>query len=157
LRHALQVSSGDLRLRVASKLVARNDITGLEIVEKALRHPSERGYLHQELAGSLGGLKDPRSIPTLKVLIETNDPQTIKGAAIALRQSGSSEAIEPLSRLLKDEDEQVRYYAVVGLGEITGQDEWTPAFDEFQGHEGRYLSYWLAWTASNQPHQSQTQ
>ena len=158
LRHALETSSGDLRLRVGSKLVARNDISGLEVVEKALLHPAEsHGYLRQELAGSLGGLKDPRSIPALKLLIETNDPHIVKGAAIALRQSGVSGAIEPLSRLLKNNDEQVRYYAVVGLGEITGQDEWTPDFEEFHGREGRYLSYWLSWAASSLPHQAPIQ
>ncbi len=59
--------------------------------------------------------------------------------------------MEPLSRLLNNSDEQVRYYAVVGLGEITKQDEWTPAFPEFREHEAKYLSYWRDWAASNFP------
>jgi HEAT repeat protein len=101
------------------------------------------------LAGSLGGLKDPKSIPTLKRLLGTNNPQITKGVAIALRKSGSADALEPLSHLLNDGDEQVRYYAVVGLGEITNQDEWTPAFDEFRNHEAKYLTYWRDWAASN--------
>jgi len=150
LRHALETSSGDLQLHIASKLVARNDISGLDVVEKALLRPAEsQGYLLLELAGSLGGLKDPKSVPALKPLIETNNPYIVKGAAIALRQSGSVDALEPLSHLLSDTDEQVRYYAVVGMGEITKQDQWTPTFEEFRGREGYYLSYWRDWAVSN--------
>jgi len=150
LRNALQTSSGELQLRIASKLVARNDITGLDVVARALLDPTQsHSYLLAYLAGSLGGLKDPRSVPTLKRLVETDNPYIVKGSAIALRQSGSVDALLPLSRLLNNSDEQVRYYAVVGLGEITKQDEWTPAFDEFHSREGYYISYWRQWASAN--------
>jgi hypothetical protein len=146
LRVALETSTGDSRLLIASKLVVRNDIAGLEVVENALLDPAERSnYLFSTLAASLAGLKDPRSIPALKRLIETNDPRIIKSAAIALRQSGTAAALDPLSALLDNEDEQVKYYAVVGLGEITEQSEHTPAFNEFHEHEAKYLSYWREW------------
>jgi len=154
LRHALETTRGELQLRIAWQLVAHNDITGLDLVEKALRHSagsSEHVFLN--LAGSLGGLKDPKAIPALKRLLETHDQHIIKGAAIALRQSRSADALEPLSQLLSNSDEKVRYYAVVGMGETTGQDEWTPAFDEFLNHEAKYLSYWRNWAASNLPRQ----
>ncbi len=150
LRQALKSSSGNVHLDVARTLVARNDVAGLEPVESALLHPAGlSNTMISNLAGSLGGLKDPKSIPTLKRLLGTNNPQITKGVAIALRQSGSADALEPLSHLLNDGDEQVRYYAVVGLGEITNQDEWTPAFDEFRNHEAKYLTYWRDWAASN--------
>lgn len=150
LRHGLEISSGDLQLRIASKLLARNDISGLDIVEKALLHPVEmRGYRFLELAGSLAGLKDPRSVPTLKRLLETSNPNIIKSCAIALRQTGSVDALEPLSHLLNNTDELVRYYATVGMGEITKQDEWTPSFDEFHSREGYYISYWHQWASEN--------
>ena len=143
------------QVRVASKLIARNDLDGLDLVEKSLLYPAGRStYLLETLAGSLGGLKDPRAIPALKRLLETNDQRIVKGAAIALRQSGSADALDPLSHLLNNGDEQVRYYAVVGLGEITRQDEWTPTFPEFRQHEDKYLSYWRGWTESNLPHQA---
>ena len=104
------------------------------------------------LAGSPGGLKDASAVPALKRLFETKDQRVIKGAAIALRQSGSADALEPLSRLLDNSDGQVRYYAVVGMGEITRQDEWTPTFPEFREHEAKYLSFWREWSDSNLPH-----
>lgn len=152
LHQALHDSSGQLRLRIALTLVSRGDITALDLVEAALLRPGELpANLQSDLAGSLAGLKDPRSIPALKRLLKTNDPQITWGAAIALRQSGSADALEPLSRLLNDGDEEVRYYAVVGMGEITRQDEWTPAFGEFREHEAHYLSYWRDWAASNLP------
>jgi len=155
LRTALETTNGDIQVRVASKLIARNDLDGLDLVEKSLLYPAGRStYLLETLAGSLGGLKDPRAIPALKRLLETNDQRIVKGAAIALRQSGSADALDPLSHLLNNGDEQVRYYAVVGLGEITRQDEWTPTFPEFRQHEDKYLSYWRGWTESNLPHQA---
>jgi hypothetical protein len=60
-------------------------------------------------------------------------------------------ALAPLSQLLEDSDLLTRYYAVAGLGEITGQNDWTPAFDEFQKNQKRYLSYWQTWAELNLP------
>jgi len=150
LRHALVTTSGNLQLRIASKLVARNDISGLELVENALLHP-EGSFGQLNLAGSLAGLKDPKSIPTLIRLLKTHDQQITRSVAIALRKSGSARALGPLSGLLDNSEQQVRYSAVVGMGEITGQDEWTPAFDEFHNHEAKYLVYWHDWAQSNLP------
>lgn len=150
LRHALVATSGNLQLHIASKLVARNDITGLELVENALLHPEgSLSQLKPILAGSLAGLTDPRSIPTLIRLLKTHDQQITRSVAIALRKSGSEQALSPLSGLLDNGELQVRYSAVVGMGEITRQDEWTPALDEFHNHEGKYLAYWRDWAQSN--------
>jgi hypothetical protein len=150
LRSALHITSGDVQLRVGAKLVARNDITGLAVVADALLSPSSvPQYLFPTLAGSLAGLKDSRAIPTLKRLLATKNPSVIKTAAMALRQTKSPDALASLSGLLNDGDEQVRYCAVVGLGEITGQNEWTPSFPEFHDQEAKYLSYWRTWASSN--------
>lgn len=152
LHQALNESSGQLRLRIASRLVARGDITALDLVETALRQPRALpANLQADLAGSLAGLKDPRSIPALKRLLKTKDQQITWAIAIALRQIGSSDALEPLSELLGNSNEEIRYHAVVGMGKITSQDDWTPAFDEFREHEAKYLSYWRNWAESNLP------
>jgi len=150
LRQALEHSSSRLRLDIARTLVARGDIVGLPIVEEALL---KSGGLPENvvasLAGSLRGLKDPSAVPSLSRLSGSNNPRVRLGAAVALRQTASSAAIQPLSRLLSDSDSQVLYYAVSGLGEITHQDEWTPAMDEFEQHRARYLEYWRSWVGSN--------
>jgi HEAT repeat protein len=103
------------------------------------------------LAGSLGGLKDPISIPTLSRLLTLRDQRITPAIAMALRQTRSPDALKPLSTLLTNDELTVRYYAVVGMGEITAQDPWTPTFDEFRDHESKYLSYWHEWAASNLP------
>jgi HEAT repeat protein len=150
LRQALRSTSGELRLTIAATLVAHNDITGLEPVATALLHPAGLSNdLLLNLAGSLGGMKDPNAVPTLAKLVEANNPDINRFAAAALRQTGSSTALEPLSHLLGDPNLQTRYYAVIGFGEITHQDAWSPAFDEFQQHEEHYLSYWRVWAQTN--------
>jgi HEAT repeat protein len=152
LRQALKSSSGNIHLDVARTLVARNDVAGLGPVEAALFHPGGlSSNMISNLAGSLGGLHDPQAVPSLSKLIASSNAETRLGAAIGLRQSQSAAALIPLSRLLEDTDSRIRYYAVVGMGEITRQDEWTPAFDEFQKHEAKYLSYWRNWASSNLP------
>lgn len=154
LRHALNSSSRGIQLDAARTLVARNDSAGLALVENALLHPGGLSeQMVSNLAGSLAGLKDdPRSIPGLRRLLATGNQQIIRAAAIALRQSRSPAALGPLSGLLGNTEQQVRYYAVAGMGEITGQDaSWTPAFDEFRDHEAKYLEYWHNWAASKLP------
>jgi HEAT repeats len=150
LRRALQRASGDFKVEIARSLVARNDIAGFSVVTEALLHsPGLPGTTVANLAGSLAGLKDARAIPGLTQLVESGNPYIRLNAARALRQTGSPAALRPLSLLLNDADAQVRYYAVVGMGEITHQDEWTPALDEFRAREDRYLTHWRKWAESN--------
>jgi len=150
LRAALRTSDADLRLRIATTLVARGDLAGLDLVASTLLHPgSASPELTQDAAGSLGGLKDANAIPTLAKLIATGNSDARRRAAVALRQSGSPSALEPLSRLLNDPDTATRYYAVIGLAEITHEDDWAPSFPEFQRDEGRYLAHWRSWAELN--------
>jgi hypothetical protein len=150
LHDALEGTSGSLQLRIAATLVAHNDITGLEYVEAALLHPSSLSDPSSaDLARCLSGLKDPAAVPSLARLVQINDPLVNRYAAAALRQSGSAAAIAPLGHLLNDADLQTRYYAVIGLAEITRENEWGPTFDEFRDHEDHYLSYWRNWAKSN--------
>ncbi len=156
LRQALRSSSGNVHLDVARALVARNDVAGLGPVEAALLHPDGlSSNMISNLAGSLGGLHDPQAVPSLSKLSASSNAETRLGAAIGLRQSHSPTALIPLSRLLEDTDTRIRYYAVVGMGEITKQDESTPGFDEFRNREAKYLSYWRNWAASNLPRDTQ--
>jgi hypothetical protein len=150
LRRAMQSAPEAFRLEIARSLVARNDLAGFSMVSEALLHPAgltEATLLN--LAGSLAGLRDPRAIPGLTKLIATGDPNVRRYAAVSFRQTGDSAALRPLSQLLNDDDPQTRYNAVAALGEITHQDEWTPALDEFHSHEARYLTYWRTWTETN--------
>lgn len=73
------------------------------------------------------------------------DGQFRRPIAAAIRSTKSQSAIHPLSSLLADADFEIRYTAVIGLAEITGQHEWGPAQDVFQANERRYLDHWKAW------------
>jgi hypothetical protein len=50
---------------------------------------------------------------------------------------------------LRDSDFETRYYAVVGLAEITRQKDWRPLMDQFKANQGRYLTYWTNWARAN--------
>ena len=150
LREAMGRTTGELSLLIAARLVSRNDLAGLPAVKKALLQPTEISrHTASILSGSLQGLKDERAVPTLTKLLAMNDSTTRLSIVIALRQTGSHAALRPLSGVLSDNDIFVRYHAVVGMGEITREDEWTPAFEEFQSREGRYLSHWRSWASVN--------
>jgi len=150
MRDGLKATSGNRRLTIAASLVARNDLAGLEPLATALSNPSGiPPDLLLNLAGSLAGLKDPKSVPTLSRLVKLNNPDINRYAAAALRQSGSWEALPTLSHMLDDPDQWTRYYAVIGFGEITRQNEWAPAFEEFRGNEQHYLAHWRLWAQAN--------
>jgi HEAT repeat protein len=139
--------------RIGSKLLARDDLSGITLVENALLHPSPlESQLLPVLSGSIAGLKNPESVPTLARLVAAHNPDITKNAAIALRRSGSTDAIEPLTQLLTNEDPLIVYYAVAGLGDITKQDDWTPSYEEFMQNRKKYVTYWGNWVRSNVRH-----
>ena len=150
LRNAFKQASGDFKLEVAARLLARNDISGLPPVTAALLAPNGvPASVIADMSGSLTGIKDNRAVPALSSLVGSPNQLTRIGAVIALRQTASLAALEPLSRALADSNREVRYNAVAGMGEITRQDEWTPSIEEFNERETRYLSYWRNWATAN--------
>lgn len=150
LKLALKRTGGELKLRVAMTLVARNDISGLALVEQHLMDGNELPRkTFEDAAGSLAGLRDARAIPVLEKLLELQKPEVNQAVVVALRQTGSAAALKPLAQLLNDDNDVVKYSAVAGLGEITKQDEWTPSFDTFQQNPTRYVAYWRQWVAAN--------
>jgi hypothetical protein len=150
LERAVNIESGDFRLHIAGALVSSSDVAGLPTLTEALLHPGGLpAELRQYLAGSLAGMRDPRAVPALTRLASTPDPQTRISVAMALRQSRTSAALKPLSTFLNDNNSLVSYYAVVGMGEITRQDEWTPSFEVFQHDQGAFIRYWQQWAATN--------
>jgi len=147
LRQAVRDKDTVVRLQAIAALLNRNDVSALGVAEDVLLHPSPNTdeYLRTNISIALEGIKDSRAIPNLKSLLKAGDLQTRRGAAAALRHIGTSEAIEPLLASLNDSDRAVRYQAVIGLAEITGQFEWGPSVDLFQKDEQRYLTYWREW------------
>lgn len=137
-----------LRLSVASALLARNDTAGLAIAVDVLLAPRPLvpdHILHNLTYAISEGVQAEEAIPALTRLLGAADPRTRRAATAALRRTGSYAALTPLLSALRDSDLEVRYYAVVGLAEITGQLDWRPNMDAFESDQSRYLSYWLKW------------
>jgi hypothetical protein len=148
LRASLATEDRALRLSVASALLARNDTSGLAIAVEVLLAPRPLvpDYILHNLNYAISeGVQDEEAIPALTRLLGAADPRARRAATAALRRTGSHAAVTPLLSALRDSDLEVRYYAVVGLAEITGQLDWRPNMDAFVSDQSRYLSYWLKW------------
>lgn len=144
-------SGPDLRARAwaLASLLARNDITLLDSAIELMLSGDPR--IDQDLKnvvafGLRDGVRDPRAVSALTRLLVAKDVTLRRSAAAALRSTHDTTAIEPLKQALFDSDQQVRYLAVAGLGEITGQDDWTPSVDYFRQNEARFLGHWREWS-----------
>jgi HEAT repeat protein len=137
-----------VRLNAVAGLLMRNDISGLQSAAEALlgRPAAPLSEVTQNLlAGIAQGVKNPLAVPTLTTLLRQGDDPVRRAAAAALLNTASPGAIDALARALDDGDYQVRYYAVVGLADITGQRGWRPSRDVFRAREASYLSHWKEW------------
>jgi hypothetical protein len=156
LRSALTAEDKVLQLSIAAALLERNDLSALGIAEAALTHPQSDvpRYIFENLSSAISkGVQDERAIPALsRVLRKAPDAAARRAAAFALRTTESRSAIKPLVGALADGDFEVRYYAVIGLAEITNQSEWRPLMDEFKSNEERYLKHWRDWANAHGTH-----
>ena len=111
-----------------------------------------KNYLPDDLAEELREAQSRTALLTERILDDQVRPdfKVRRGAAQALRNTGSSQAVAGLAEALNDSEREVRYIAVIGLGEITRQDEWSPSIDNFSEHEAYFLSYWRNWVKSQQ-------
>jgi hypothetical protein len=159
LRRATNTLDHPLDVVAALYLLDRGDISGLPLVEHALqdspRLEIQDVSVHGEFATAnfLMSIRDREAIPALTRLMSSPDAETRRGAANALRNTKSVDAVEPLVKALYDPDLDVRWMAVMGLAGIAGPDSggnsWYPARDEFQRNEDLYLEHWRDW-ARNQ-------
>jgi hypothetical protein len=148
LRQASKADDPVVRMQSLTALVSRDDPGALETAEPILLHPPARieQYLLDNLSAALEGIKDPKAIPILQRLLSASSSRTRVAAVAALRQMHTSDAIEALVIALGDANREVRYEAVIGLAELTGQNQWAPAVDKFAQNEQRYLDHWKEWS-----------
>ena len=155
LHDSLTTDDNVLRLSIAAALLERNDLSALEVGEDALTHPQPEvpTYILENLSSAISkGVKDEHAIPALsRILRKSPDAAARRAAAFALWATESRSAIKPLVGALADSDFEVRYYAVIGLAEITNQSEWRPLMDEFKSNEERYLKHWHDWATAQGP------
>jgi len=94
-------------------------------------------------------LKDPSTTQQVRRLLTSKNKQIRAAGTQALWHSADRGGIPDLAKMLNDTDRDIRYYAVRGLGDITGQDQWNPSVAEFEAHSEKYLSHWREWAAAN--------
>lgn len=147
LRHGAKDKDVVVRMQAISALLNRDDIETLEIAERTLLNPpaGTDPYLLDNISAALEGIKDPRAIPALQRLLQSSNSHTRQGAVSALRQMRVMEAVEGLVIALGDNDRDVRYEAVIGLAELTGQNQWAPSIGKFESDEQHYLDHWKEW------------
>jgi HEAT repeat protein len=68
-----------------------------------------------------------------------------RGAACALRSAATKDVIAPLSGMLQDQDQMVRYYAATGLAAATRQPDRLVSVDGYRQNESEHLAYWHKW------------
>lgn len=142
-------SSRTIQLEIISQLALRGNVKGIQLASQILLVPPATvpSYiLHNLKVGIRDGARDEKVIPELSALLQAKDDVTREAAAEALRRMASRAAIDPLIQALGDQDKKVRYQAVVGLAEITGDKEHHPNLIDYDKDESRYLEHWKAWS-----------
>jgi hypothetical protein len=146
LKLVAQGTNLNLKIRAISLLLKLNDLSMIEVAEKILLNPvGVEVYLIDNLSRALTYLKKPEAIPHLASLLNSGSSITRRSAAYAIRHTRNPLAIAPLKKALYNSDKEIRYEAVMGLAEITGQGSWGPAVNIFNSDEQRYLTYWREW------------
>ena len=150
LRAALDtVRDSELQVKVANGLLLQGDASTLKFIKQIfLTRPRISVPLNnQEILGNAMAfhLKDPAAIPDLEELLEVSSVSIRRGAAGALRGTGSPQAVKGLVKALEDTDSEVRYWAVSGLAEIINKGEGRPSAERFKSCESDYISNWKEW------------
>jgi hypothetical protein len=151
LQRAARELPSPLNLLAAIDLAGRGDISALALVEEGARTSpiltiSDKGNtMTYHWGRALSGIKDPAAIPALARMLTVEDSEIRQGAVEGLRNTGTEEAIGPLSQALYDPNVWARWEAVMAMAAITHQKEWYPYWDQFKDNEQLYLDYWKAW------------
>ena len=146
-----QVALGEaleLKVIATAALLRRNESSAVGIAESVLLpdYTPVPVQLQAELQYAIqNSFSNPEGIPSLSRLLRAKQPATRRAATMALRNTASVRAVDGLTRSLWDTDFETRYYAVVGLAEITQDLEWRPLFEQFRSDEARYLAHWRWW------------
>jgi hypothetical protein len=141
LELALKDPDQTVRLTAAATLLLANQLSALPIAEEALLQPdaSFASYAAGLRFGISQGLQSQAAVPALVRLLSRGDAETRAAACWALGRSNAPSAIGPLVRALDDVESDVRYQAVVGLTELTGQRERRPSRPAFSQDPAPYL------------------
>jgi hypothetical protein len=147
LRQSLGSVRRDIRLSAAASLLASGDLEALAAAEPVLM--SQDSSAESFLFGLTEGVRDERAVPVLSRLLKAPNAKIRQATAHALRNIKSATSSRALVRALDDDDVMVKYDAVLGLAEFTGQSQWGPSVPAFQENPNRYIEHWKEWAKSS--------
>ncbi len=135
---------------IEAELINRNDVSQFPDVCNALLSAVVPRDQQRMVLYAIGTrLTNPKALPELTKLVTAPEPEVRAAAVEAVGHVGSSSSLNLLAQALRDPDSQVRYYAIFGLDEITGQPGWGPGPGEYEEHGEKYLQHWLDWASEN--------
>lgn len=106
------------RAEAAYQMGIRGDPTFLPFLEQALGDPDSK--VRWRSVQALGRMELPRKLHGVFRLLKDEAARVRAAAATVLGQWGGDEAVQALSCLLDDPDQEVRYRTIEALGEIRG-------------------------------------
>jgi HEAT repeats len=136
---------GNVRSQVDAALLRHNDISTLRQLEGTLldRTFKDSVAIVAISAAIRDGIRSSESVPILIHLASSSSDPDIRGASVhALREIRTPLARNAFSRALNDSDQMVRYDAVMGLSELTGDMTHAPSVASFRHSEKESLTYW---------------
>jgi hypothetical protein len=142
-----QTSDPVLQARITSALLQRGDLSQLGSARRTLSRTDVTEEQRDLLLHAISkGVRDTRAAPELQLLLASDDVQLRRAGAEALWHSAARSSVPALIKALDDSDQDIRYFAVRGLAEVTGKQEWGPTTNVFKDNEHHYLSQWKKWS-----------
>jgi hypothetical protein len=138
-----------LAATASAALVRMSSARGLEAAVELLQRPPMPDAVSSEardrLVSAVWGLSDERCVRDVARLMKAEEADVRQGAAHALGNMASPEAVKALGEALWDTDQMVRYRAVESLCEITCTRPGAPIFTIYEEEEQKYLGFWRKW------------
>lgn len=139
-----------LRRAAILNLLRRDDTEALNLAAGILLNEAPELTPHEKenLAAAIRiGVRSEQAIPILSKLAISPDVFTRRSVVMSLAEIHSTKIQVPLARALGDRDAEVQYWAIVGLANSTGEEQWMPSKDEYYNDPSKYITHWRSWTA----------
>jgi hypothetical protein len=150
LRAGLEATSDDdLRYRIEAHLLMRNDLADLPSIAESLSKNALSEHERDMLLSVIETkIVSSEALPSVRRLLQSAGTPLRRAAAQALWHIADKSSQDTMIAALSDPDREVRFYAIRGLAETTGQREWGPSSPLIEEDEQEYLKHWHAWAAT---------
>jgi HEAT repeats len=139
--------SPELKYLIQAALISRGDASQMAPAVNTLMGGALSENSREALLLAIGNdVKISASVPPLTRLLRSGAVGGRRAAAEALWHIAVSTSVPALARALRDPDEDVRFYAVRALSDISSDPQWGgPSQSQFHDHEQEYLTHWENW------------